>query len=95
MTIAKNVEVPEITTAVLTSTYIELLIDPKLFQWKNKARNRRLAYIIVFIVGIISGSYMHAKLGTANTLTLAACVKAIVTISFFFNSKAHAKSSST
>lgn len=50
--------VPEITTAIVTSAYIDFLSDPNLFKRKNRSRNR----LFVFIVALMSGSFVGAAL---------------------------------
>jgi uncharacterized membrane protein YoaK (UPF0700 family) len=84
---AKLLSCPEIPTAMLTSPFIDLLVDPKLFKRHNLSRNRRLFYLILFIAGVIAGSFSYARVNSQFTLVIAGIVKSLVTLSFFFISK--------
>jgi uncharacterized membrane protein YoaK (UPF0700 family) len=89
VTMAKQLSCPEIPTAMLTSPFIDFLIDPSLFKRHNLPRNRRLFYIIFFIIGIIVGSIAYIKVSSEFTLGIAGVVKCLVTLAFFFNPKVH------
>ncbi len=44
----RTINVPEITTAMVTSAYIDLLVDPRLFRYGNRPRNRRFLLFALF-----------------------------------------------
>ncbi|CAF1141966.1 unnamed protein product [Adineta steineri] len=92
MAMAKHLSCPEIPTAVLTSPFMDLLTDPKLFKRHNIPRNRRFFYILLFLVGIIVGSFSYKEMSSEFTLGIAGVVKALVAISFFFNPKTNSQS---
>ncbi len=84
---ARQLLCPEIPTAMLTSPFIDLLTDPKLFKLHNLSRNRRLFYVIFFIAGAIVGSFSYTRVSSEFTLGIAGVVKSLVALSFFFNPK--------
>jgi uncharacterized membrane protein YoaK (UPF0700 family) len=79
---------PEIPTAMVTSPFIDLLIDSKLFKRHNSSRNRRLFYLIFFIAGVIVGSFSYTRINSQFILVIAGTVKSLVALSFFFIPKA-------
>lgn len=45
---AHTVDVPEITTVMVTSAYIDMLVDLELFKLQNRPRDRRYFFAICF-----------------------------------------------
>ena len=43
---ARTVDVPEIITAMVTSAYIDMLVDPELFKLQNRPEDRRYFFAI-------------------------------------------------
>jgi len=84
---ARQLLCPEIPTAMLTSPFIDLLTDRKLFKLHNVPRNRRLFYLIFFIAGVVVGSFSYTRVSSEFTLGIAGVVKFLVALSFFFNPK--------
>jgi uncharacterized membrane protein YoaK (UPF0700 family) len=92
---ARLLSCPEIPTAMVTSPFIDLLIDPKLLQRHNLPRNRRFFYLMFFLAGVIVGSFSYTRVNSEFTLIIAGIVKGLVTLSFFFNPKARPPPSSS
>lgn len=86
--LARTVNVPEISTAMVTSAYIDFFADPRLFQAKNRSRNRRFFFVISLLLGSFIGAIAYRYVGPALSLLLSAICKLVVTISFFANSEA-------
>jgi uncharacterized membrane protein YoaK (UPF0700 family) len=82
--LARTVDVPEITTAMVTSAYIDVLVDPRLFCRKNRSRNRRLSLLCSLIVGSFVGAWAYRRAAWVAYL-LSAVGKAGVTLAFCFN----------
>ena len=59
--VARSTEVPDFTTAMVTSAYIDFLVDRNMFQLHNRARNRRAILVACLIlesfIGAIAYSY--------------------------------------
>lgn len=75
----------EITTANATSCYVDLLIDKRLLQLKNRSRNRRLFFLAFFWLGSFAGGFAYQRFGSSKTLFVSAVGKTVVTIMIFFN----------
>lgn len=80
---------PEISTAMATAAWVDLLVDPKLLLRNNGKRNRRLAFLAALFLGALAGAYIHVKVGSAFVLLVSAIGKTIVCIMLFFNSADH------
>lgn len=74
-----------LTSVVLTSIYCDLFSDKDLFAWDNVERNRRAAAPILLLVGaVIGGLFSHSSIGIMGALWLAAGLKALMVIAWFF-----------
>ena len=82
---ARTVNVPEITTAMTTSAYIDLLVDPELFKFHNRSRDRRLFFVCFLLLGSFIGASSYRYIGPAFGLLLSAVCKAAVCIALLFN----------
>lgn len=76
LSMAKSVGIPEIPSAVLTSSYADLLTDPHLFHRSINSplvrpRNLRLAYIFSIVAGTLVGAAVQLTKGTAATVWFA------------------------
>lgn len=82
---AVTVGMAELNTTMVTGTLVQLSNDAKLFHLHNAPRNRRVMFYFSLIFGCFAGvgavRYRDAALG----LLVAACVKAVASLSFFFN----------
>ena len=81
---ARTVDVPEITTAMVTSAYIDVLVDPRLFALKNRGRNRRLSLLLSLILGSFIGALAYRRAAWIAYL-LSAIGKTVVTVAICFN----------
>jgi uncharacterized membrane protein YoaK (UPF0700 family) len=54
---ARSLDIPEITTAMVTSAYVDVRVDPNIFRGRNRSRNRRL----IFVVALLAGCFVGAK----------------------------------
>lgn len=77
--------IQEITTAMATAAWVDLVIDPKLLGLRNRPRDRRLGFLIALIAGSFAGAFMRADIGSSNALIVSAAGKMLVTLSLFFN----------
>lgn len=82
---ARTVKIPEITTAMITSAYIDLVVDPGIFVLRNRSRNRRALFILALFVGAFAGTFSSANVNSPFALLLSAIIKALVTCAFMFN----------
>ncbi|KAI9895080.1 MAG: hypothetical protein M1814_000305 [Vezdaea aestivalis] len=82
---ARTVQVPEVPTAVVTSAYIDVVVDPNLFGVHNEPRNLRVAFLLCMLVGAFIGAAAYAHLGAAFSMLLSAIMKSFVIIALLFN----------
>lgn len=74
----------ELPVNVLTSTYCDIMLDPKLTALNNVKRNRRVAAVILLLIGAIcSGWLMRSAGGLPSVLWLAGGIKVITGIAAF------------
>jgi uncharacterized membrane protein YoaK (UPF0700 family) len=83
--LARSLNMTEITTANATSCYVDLMIDKRLFERKNRRRNRRILFIASLCGGSFAGGFAYQKYGSSITLFISAVGKVAVTIMLFFN----------
>ncbi|KAF9475410.1 hypothetical protein BDN70DRAFT_814149, partial [Pholiota conissans] len=74
------------TTIVLTTVWVELMSDPRLFRLKErvKTRDHRLIAAVSLFLGAFAGRAILAKVGTAGTLGVAVGFRVFVTFSWIF-----------
>lgn len=83
--LARTINVPEVTTAMVTSAYIDLVVDPNIFSWNNRSRNRRVFFVASLLVGSFIGAIAYRYVGSAFALLLSAVTKTGVCVAILFN----------
>lgn len=81
----RPLRVPEITTAMATAAWVDLVVDPRLLAPNNHSRNRRALFLVTLVLGSFAGAFMHISIGSANTLIVSAVGKLLVTLTILFN----------
>lgn len=81
----RSLKITEITTAMATAAYVDLVVDPNLVKLINRSRNRRLLFLLMLTAGCFAGAYAHSAVNSAFAVLLSAVVKTLVTVAFFFN----------
>lgn len=87
---ARTINVPEITTAMVTSAYIDLFVDPAIFQFKNRPRNRRVFFVFSLLTGSFIGAVAYRFVAPSFSLLLSALCKTVICFALLFN-RAQAK----
>ncbi|KAK9454004.1 DUF1275 domain protein [Dipodascopsis uninucleata] len=85
--LARGVKISEIPTAVVTSAYVDFLIDPKLISLHNRSRNRRFFFVLALFVGGLSGAFAYKQHSPAFAFFISAICRFIVMVMFFFTPK--------
>lgn len=76
--------VPEISTAMATAAWVDLLIDRRVLAWRNKARDRRVAFLGSLVLGGVSGAFALERVGAAEVVVLSAVLKGVVVVGLMF-----------
>ncbi|KUJ09628.1 uncharacterized protein LY89DRAFT_274530 [Mollisia scopiformis] len=82
---ARGLKITEITTAMATAAYVDIFVDKKIFQRKNRQRNRRIAFLITLFAGSFAGAFMYKARGSAFALLVSAIGKLAVVASLVWN----------
>lgn len=84
---SRSLRITEISTAMATAAWVDLLIDPHLLavREKNRPRNRRLFFLVTLVVGSLVGAGIYKAAGSAVALFVSAGGKAVVTAMYLFN----------
>lgn len=74
-----------LTSVVLTSIYCDLFSDKDLFASHNVERNQRAAAPLLLLVGAVCGGlFAHSSIGIMGALWLAAFIKFLMVVTWFF-----------
>ncbi|KXL44770.1 MAG: hypothetical protein FE78DRAFT_123427, partial [Acidomyces sp. 'richmondensis'] len=82
---ARTINLPEITTGMVTSAYIDFLVDQRIFGRHNRPRNRRGFFVLCLLSGSFIGASVDRYGAAALAMLLTSLFKAFVAISFLFN----------
>ena len=82
---ARTVHVPEVTTAMVTSAYIDFLVDPRILSLNNRPRNRRLVFVCCLLLGSFVGAIAYVFVNPAFALYISALGKLLVFVALLFN----------
>lgn len=88
---ARSVKVPEITTAMATAAWVDLLVDERLFAGQNRGRNRRALFLLALFAGSFAGAFAYRRVGSAFALLISGVGKGVVFVAFWFNREVESK----
>ncbi|KIW90466.1 uncharacterized protein Z519_09112 [Cladophialophora bantiana CBS 173.52] len=91
--LSRALAITEISTAMATAAWVDLLIDPHLFAAKNRPRNRRVSFLAALVAGAFFGAGIYRGIGPATSVLFSAIGKLIVTLMFLFNKAEKAQES--
>ena len=83
----RGLQITEITTAMATAAYVDIFIDGKMFEKRNRGRNRRIAFLVSLFTGSFAGAFAYKALGSPFALVVSGLGKAIVTVSLVANKR--------
>ncbi|MCJ1390066.1 hypothetical protein MMC18_002924 [Xylographa bjoerkii] len=83
--VARTIHIPEVTTAMVTSAYIDFLVDPMILRLNNRPRNRRLVFVCCLILGSFVGAIAYIYVNPAFALYISALGKLLVCVALLFN----------
>ncbi|TKA22048.1 hypothetical protein B0A50_08430 [Salinomyces thailandicus] len=82
---ARAMRIPEISTAMATAAWVDLLIDENLMTWRNRPRNRRILFLVALVAGSFAGAFARTGVGSPMALVISGVVKALVTGGILFS----------
>ncbi|KAI8946914.1 hypothetical protein F4801DRAFT_562762 [Xylaria longipes] len=83
---SRSMKMTEISTAMATAAWVDLIIDPKLFHASNRPRTRRIMFLLALAGGSLLGAGVYRTVGSAAAVLVSAAGKFVVTIMYLFNS---------
>lgn len=89
---SRSLEMTEISTAMATAAWMDLMIDPGLFKLKNRPRTRRVMFLATLVLGALAGAGIYRSAGSWVAILVSAAGKMLVTGMYLFNSTDKPKS---
>ncbi|KAI0593823.1 hypothetical protein F4775DRAFT_576219 [Biscogniauxia sp. FL1348] len=83
---SRSMKMTEISTAMATAAWVDLMIDPGMFKAKNRPRTRRVMFLASLAAGSLVGAAIYRCAGSAVAILVSAAGKMLVTLMYFFNS---------
>ncbi|KAL4890836.1 hypothetical protein BDV59DRAFT_183753 [Aspergillus ambiguus] len=81
----RGLKITEITTAMATAAYVDVVVDTGLLLRNNRTRNRRVLFVVTIAVGCFVGAFAEREISSTFALLWCAVGKTVVTLSFLFN----------
>ncbi|KAI9666646.1 MAG: hypothetical protein M1821_004582 [Bathelium mastoideum] len=91
VTLARSLRRPEISTAMATAAWVDLLMDPRVLAsgsgggGRNRARDRRAMFLVALVVGGLAGAGVYRWHGSRWSILISGLGKLVVTVMFLFN----------
>ncbi len=83
--LSRSLSMTEISTAMATAAWVDLLIDKRLLAVHNRPRTRRASFLTALVGGGFFGAYINREVGSETAILMSAVGKLVVTIMFLFN----------
>jgi uncharacterized membrane protein YoaK (UPF0700 family) len=90
---ARAFKFPEITTAMATAAWVDLLIDEDLFARRNRPRNRRALFLATLVAGSFAGAYARKAIGSPDAIMTSAAVVVVVVVAMLISPEERGDSS--
>jgi uncharacterized membrane protein YoaK (UPF0700 family) len=90
---ARAFKIPEITTAIATAAWVDLLIDEDLSARRNRPRNRRALFLATLVAGSFAGAYARKAIGSPDAIMISAAVKVVVVVAMLISPEERGDSS--
>jgi uncharacterized membrane protein YoaK (UPF0700 family) len=82
---SRSLKITEITTAMATAAFVDVVVDPNLGKLKNRLRNRRVMFLIMLTAGCFVGAFAQREVSSTFPILICAIGKAMVSVGFLFN----------
>ena len=83
---ARAWEISEITTAMATAAWVDLVRDERFWWLDNRSRNLRVAFFIALVAGCALGAFALNWMGPAHTLGASVALKSLAQFLMLFAS---------
>lgn len=81
---SRSFAMTEISTAMATAAWVDLMIDRKLFVLENRPRTRRVAFLLSLVAGSLTGAFVYREVGSATVIAVSGAGKFLVTVLYLF-----------
>lgn len=81
----RSLKITEITTAMATAAYVDVVVDPGLIDTRNRQRDRRIMFLAMLTAGCFAGAFAQRTFNSTFAIILCAVGKSIVTLGFLLN----------
>lgn len=82
---SRSLSIPEISTAMATAAWVDLVIDQNLFALKNRPRTRRVAFLLALVAGSLVGAAIYRTVGSATAIVVSGAGKLLVACLYVFS----------
>ncbi|KAI1504321.1 hypothetical protein F5X99DRAFT_371781 [Biscogniauxia marginata] len=82
---SRSMKMTEISTAMATAAWVDLMIDPNMFKSNNRPRTRRVMFLFSLAAGSLLGAGIYRSAGSAVAILVSAAGKLLVSIMYLFN----------
>ncbi|CAK7265785.1 hypothetical protein SEPCBS119000_001689 [Sporothrix epigloea] len=82
---SRSLAMTEISTAMATAAWVDLLIDPQLFAVNNRPRTRRLVFLVALALGALMGAAIRRSAGSSVAILISGAGKLVVAFMYLFN----------
>ncbi|RFU74892.1 duf1275 domain protein [Trichoderma arundinaceum] len=82
---SRSLAATEISTAMATAAWVDLMIDRKLFVMDNRPRTRRISFLIALVVGGLIGAVIYRTAGSEAALAVSGGGKGLATLLYIFS----------
>ncbi|EFX05641.1 DNA/RNA helicase [Grosmannia clavigera kw1407] len=82
---SRSMAMTEISTAMATAAWVDLVIDPNLAVLNNRPRTRRVVFLASLIVGALLGAVIYRNVGSSVAVLISAGGKVLVALLYLFN----------
>ncbi|KAH6610533.1 hypothetical protein Trco_000553 [Trichoderma cornu-damae] len=82
---SRSLAATEISTAMATAAWVDLMIDRKLFVLDNRPRTRRISFLAALVVGALIGAVIYRTAGSAAALAVSGGGKGLATLLYAFS----------
>ncbi|KAK3310527.1 uncharacterized protein B0T15DRAFT_41132 [Chaetomium strumarium] len=82
---SRSLRMTEISTAMATAAWVDLMIDRDLFALRNnRPRNRRVGFLLSLVLGTLAGAFIFRRVGSPAALVVSGAGKLLVTVMYLF-----------